>query len=165
MRHFILISFLFTICLFTYGQNRLDKLTQSLKTADSVWIVSHSETVGVTIVDEQGNRISRPLVENNKLNDKAIKERFLLNESDVKRLSIILGRPKKDLKIEMAKCFIPFHALVWKSKGKLLWIEIAFDCQRVDSSKEFSIDESDFDKRKWKELLGFYKQKGISYRL
>ena len=165
MRHFILINFLFTICLFASGQSRLDKLTQSLKTADSVWIISHSETVGVTVVDEKGNRISRPLVENGKLNVKAIKERFLLSRSDVKTLATILGRPKKDLKIEMARCFIPFHAVIWKSKGKLLWIEIAFGCHRLDSSKEVSIGEDDFDERKWNELFDFYKQKGISYNL
>jgi hypothetical protein len=81
------------------------------------------------------------------------------------KLSNILGRPRKDLKVEIAKCFIPFRAVIWKSKGKLLWIEIAFGCQRVESSKEISISESDFDERKWNELFNFFKQKGISYNL
>lgn len=165
MRHSILTSFLFVVCLCTYGQNKLDKLVQSIDSADSVWIVSHSETFGVVIVDEKGNRISRPLVENRKLNNKAIKERYLLNHSETKELSSILGRPKKDLKIEMAKCFIPFHAIIWKTKGKYLWIELAFDCRRLETCKEISIDESDFDDRKWNELTEFFKQKGLTYRL
>jgi hypothetical protein len=165
MSRFTIISFLFSICLSTNGQNKLDKLVQSLKTADSVWIVSHSETVGVVIRDEKGKKISRPLVENGKLNTESIKERYVLNDSDKRQLSNILGRPKKDLKVEMAKCFIPFHAIIWKSKDKLFWIEIAFGCRRLETSKEVSISEFDFDERKWNELLAFYKQKGLSYRL
>lgn len=165
MFRFILTNFLFTTCFLSFGQNRLELFVQSIKSADSVWIVSHSETVGVVITDEQGNRISRPLVENGKLNNRAIKERYLINNSEIESLSIILGRPKKDMKIEMAKCFIPFHALIWKSKEQLLWMEIAFACTRVESCKEFPISESDFDKRKWNELTEFFKQKGISYNL
>jgi hypothetical protein len=165
MFRFILTASLFASCFFGFGQNRLNKLVQSLKSADSVWVVSHSETVGIIIKDEKGNRISQPLVENGKLNNRTIKERYLLNDSEINNLSIILGRPKKDIKIEMANCFIPFHALIWKSKGQLFWIEIAFNCTRVDSCKEFPISESDFDTRKWNELTEFYKQKGISYNL
>jgi len=105
------------------------------------------------------------LVENGKLNNKAIKEWYLLNDSDIKQLSNVLGRPRQGLKVEMAKCFIPFHAIIWKSKGKLLWIEIAFGCQRLDASEGISISEFDFDERKWEELLAFYKQKGLSYNL
>jgi hypothetical protein len=165
MSRFITISFLFSICLSTYGQNKQEKLVQSLKTADSIWIVSHTETVGVVIRDDTGNKISRPLVENGKLDNSAIKERYLLNGSDTKQLSSILGRPKKGLKVEMAKCFIPFHAIVWKSKDKLFWLEIAFGCRRLEASEEISISEFDFDERKWNELLAFYKQKGLSYNL
>jgi hypothetical protein len=165
MSRFIIISFLFSICLCAYSQNKLDKLVQALQTADSVWIISHSETVGVVFLDDKGNKISHPLVENGKLNNNVIKERYLLNASDTKQLSNILARPRKDLKVEMAKCFIPFHAIIWKSKGKLFWIEIAFGCRRLEASEEISISEFDFDERKWNELLTFYKQKGLSYDL
>ena len=136
-----------------------------MRIAGSVWIVSHSDTVGVVVLDDEGNRITKRLVEGGKLNNKVIKEQFLLNGSETSNLLTILARPNEDRKIEMAKCFIPFHAVIWKSKGKLLWLEISFDCNRIAASKELSISESDFDERKWKELLDFYKHKGIAYNL
>lgn len=147
------------------GQTALMALKTKLLTADSVVIVSHEHSLKIEAVDGKSYSPWQPLVKNGKPNPKVIHERKRLEDTAVQRLGEILMQTLKNSKIEMARCFMPHHAVFLFSKGKLSFIDICFDCFRLAASRNIRISESDFDYQKWNNLYTFFVQSGLKYQL
>jgi hypothetical protein len=143
------------------------QFTRLFAEADSVLLVSHELTAGVTIVDEQTGQESlpEPIVVENRLNRKIVRESALLKGENIAQLGALLDRPFADRQITVARCFLPHHAIIVVNKGKASYLDICFDCRRVESSPDIQIDDGDFDTRKWKELLAFFQRQGLQYEL
>jgi len=88
-----------------------------------------------------------------------------LSAEDRSQLARILARPNTEMKIEMAKCFMPHHAIVWIKSGKVSWIEVCFSCQGISESDDLKKTIHALDNPKWAELRTLFKQKGPRYEL
>lgn len=149
------------------GQGRLVHLNSKLLSADSIIIVSHESTAGVSVIDSvTGKYLPHPkLLIKGKLNEQIIHERTTLLDTAVKRLSSIITRPFQDTVIEIGKCFLPHHAIVAFKSNRTSFIDICFGCRRIATSKDIKIVSDDFDNRKWKELIDFFQQYNMRYEL
>jgi len=168
MRYFKLISFLFIIVsLQASGQKSLDFLKTQILTADSVIIVSHEATAGISLVDEKtGKELPLPkLLVNGRLNETIIHEKKVLKDTAIQRLSSIITRPFQDSVIERGMCFIPHHAIVIFKKRKASFVDICFGCRGIETSKDIKMTSLDIDNRKWEELRDFFIQHGMKYEL
>jgi len=163
------ISIAFLLLFFSQGssQQRLQILGSKLLAADSVFIVSHEATAGISIVDEKTRRPLPPpkLIVNSQLNAAIIHEKCRLTDTALQRFATIITRPFQDTVIERVMCFIPHHAVVLYSKGKPSYIDMCFGCLGIATSKDITITADDFDFRKWNELVAFFRQKGMIYEL
>ena len=169
MKNLYLISLLFFLAVLNVrGQQRndeLDLLRYRLQSADSVILVSHEATAGISIVDTVTNsRLPLPqLLLNGKLNHKIVREKRALNSPSVEQLSNIVTRPFEDTLVSSANCFVPQHAILIYKKGKASYIDLCFSCQRFVTKDLESLGY--FDQRKWKELYAFFKQNDMKYKL
>jgi len=163
---FLSITLILTICLSASSQDNNDWLIKKIKSADTVLLVSHEVTAGVTIVDDStGKQLPLPkLTIANKPNYSIIKERQIITDLQLDTLIEILARPFKDHKIEEGKCFMPHHAIFLISNGKTSYFDICFGCHRFDTSKDLSKIYA-FDNRKWTELENFFLKLGFKYEL
>jgi hypothetical protein len=162
------ISFLFFIMsLQASGQKRLDNLKAQFQSADSVVIVSHEATAGIGLMDEKtGKHLPLPkLIVNSRLNETIIHEKRVLNDTSIQRLNAIITRPFQDSVLEKANCFIPHHAVVIFKKRKASFVDICFGCRGIETSKDIKMTSWDIDNRKWNELIVFFKQHGMKYKL
>jgi hypothetical protein len=140
-------------------------LRAKLKNADTVLLVSHEVTAGIAIVDSTGKHIPLPkLLIGGKPNYSMIKEQQVLSGAQLDTFIKIFARPFQSRTIEMAKCFMPHHAVFIIKNGKTSYVDICFSCQRFDTSKDMQQLYA-FDNRKWTELYDFFVKLGFKYEL
>src|SRR5579863_5814126 len=151
--------------LFYISQKNESWLSLKFKNADSVLLVSHEDTKGVTIVDDAGNRIPLPeLMIKGKPNYKIITERQIISGKQLDRLIQILNSPDTSRVIEESKCYMPHHTIFLFKNGKLSYIDICFSCRRFETSDDL-YRISKFDDRKWDELEKLFERFGFKYKL
>jgi hypothetical protein len=165
MRLFTIISILIlTFPLTSFAQKDAWLLTK-LKNADTILLVSHEVTAGIAIVDSTGKHIPLPkLLVGGMPNYSIVKEQRVLSGSQLDTFIKIFARPFQSRTIEMAKCFIPHHAVFIIKNGKTSYVDICFGCQRFETSKDMQQLYA-FDNRKWKELEDFFVKLGFIYEL
>jgi len=167
MKHIVIISVFFLLkSLMSYSQSGESLLKSKLQNADTVLLVSHEETNGVKLVDENtGKEIPLPkLVVSGKPNNKIIIERQVVKDKQLDTLIQILARPFQDTTITTSKCFIPHHAIFIIKNGKISYLDICFHCRGFQASKDLEKVYS-FDDRKWSELESFFIRLGFKYQL
>ena len=157
------------LCLLTpffyISQKNESWLSLKFKNADSVLLVSHEDTKGVTIVDDAGNRIPLPeLIIKGKPNYKIIRERQIIGGEQLDRLIQILDSPDTSRILEEAKCYMPHHTIFLFKNGKLSYVDICFSCKRFETSDDL-YKISKFDDRKWDELEKLFAGFGFKYKL
>jgi len=148
------------------AQRKQDPIMAIKQGADSVWILSH-EVTGVYIGydDSQSKSHERVLFEDDILDSTLLKESRLLGGVERSQLARILAKPNTESKIEMAKCFMPHHAIVWRKMGKVSWIEVCFSCQKMRGSDDLKLTILEPDNAKWAELRSLFKKIGLTYEL
>jgi hypothetical protein len=167
MKHLLLsTTLILTISLSSLSQDNNNWLVRKIKSADTVLLVSHKVTAGVSIVDDiTGKQLPLPkLTIANKPNYNIIKERQIIFESQLDTLIKILGRSFNDDRIEVVKCFMPHHAIFLIKNGKASYIDICFGCRRFDTSKDLRRIDA-FDNEKWTSLENFFLRLGFKYEL
>ena len=144
----------------------MDVIKKKLLTADSVSLISHSD-LGIKTTDvETGKPIyPKQLIINAQPNEKIIRQRQLLSDTSVQRLAGLVSRPLLGERAEIAKCFMPHHAILIFKKKKVSYIDICFGCRRIQSTSDIRFSEADFDEQKWTELMTYFLQKGLTYEL
>ena len=130
--------------------------------ADSVWILSHVVT-GVFIHKDDGQSVERTLFKGDVLDSDLVRKTHLLSAEERVQLAALLSKPNTEMKTEMAKCFMPQHAIVWRKAGKVSWIEVCFSCQKLQEFSDLKMALARFDNPKWAALRLFFKQKGLTY--
>lgn len=161
----IIFFFILAAPLAAFTQKGKDWLREKLKNADTVLVVSHEVTVGIGLVDSAGNHIPLPkLLVGGKPNYAIFRERQQLSGAQLDTFIKIFARPFQDKGIEMAKCFMPHHAVFIMKSGKISWVDICFGCRRFDTSKDLEKLYA-FDSRKWTELENFLVRLGFKYEL
>lgn len=161
----IILFFTLTTPLTALAQQGNDWLRAKLKNADTVLVVSHDVTAGIGLADSAGNHIPLPkLLVGGKPNYAIIRERQQLAGAQLDTFIKIFARPFQDKGIEMAKCFMPHHAIFIIKSGKTSWVDICFGCRRFDTSKDLERLYA-FDTRKWTELENFLVRLGFKYEL
>jgi hypothetical protein len=165
VRLFTIISiFVLTLPLTAFAQKDT-WLQAKLKNADTVMLVSHEVTAGIAIVDSTGKHIPLPkLIVSGKPNYCIVKEQQVLSGAQLDTFIKIFARPFKSRTIEMAKCFIPHHAVFIIKNGKTSYVDICFGCQGFEVSKDMQQLYA-FDNRKWRELEDFFVKLGFKYQL
>ena len=158
------IFFLLIVIPVVNAQPKLNPIMAIRQDADSVWIVSH-EATGVYIQKANGQSEELVLFKDGELDSSLIKETRLLGTADRIRLAKLLSRPNTERKIEMTKCFMPQHTIVWRTGGKVSWIEVCLSCQKLRESDDLKISLSSLDNPKWRALRSFFKQNGLTYGL
>jgi len=161
----ILISTL-TIPSSAHSQDKGDWLVEKLRTADTVILVSHAITAGVKIVDTStGKDIPLPeLIISDKPNYSIVKERQIMTGTQLDTLIKILSRPFEDREIEVAKCFMPHHAIFIIKNGVTSYFDICFECHQFDTSEDLKGIYA-FDNRKWAALRNLFLELGFKYEL
>jgi hypothetical protein len=158
MKHSAILILLVFLTLFkASGQDRFAKLKTLMLTSDSIFLVSHESTTGIILVNERtGKKVPLPkLIVNGRLNKSIIHETRIIKDSSIESLINILTRPFQDSIIEIGKCFMPHHAVIIFKKGKISFIDMCFTCKGIETSKDIKLTISDFDDRKWNELMHF----------
>jgi hypothetical protein len=167
MKHLSIITVsILTISLSAFSQDKDDWLVKKIKSADTILLVSHEVTAGVTIVDDStGKQLPLPkLTIAGKPNYQIIKEQQVITGLQLDTLIKILDRPFQDTKVEVGKCFMPHHAILLIKKSKTSYIDICFGCRRFDTSKDLK-QLYEFDNRKWTELENLFLRLGFKYEL
>ena len=160
----ILFCLLLSLSFSAFSQEK-NWLRTKMKNADTVLLVSHEATAGVTIMDSAGNSTPPPtLLAAGQPNYKIIKEQQIITGAQIDSLVKILDRPFQDQIVETGKCFIPHHALFILKKGKVSYIEICFACKWYETSRDMNMIYA-FDRRKWMELENYLRQLGLTYEL
>jgi hypothetical protein len=161
-----LISFFLVLLSGLNAQGKVDPIMAIKQDADSVWILSH-EVTGVYIGYDDGKSKSeeRVLFKAGKLDTSLVKETHLLTKTERSQLARLLARPNSETKIEMAKCFMPQHAIVCRKAGNVSWIEVCFSCQKIRGSKNLKSAIPELDNPKWAALRSLFKQMGMTYEL
>jgi hypothetical protein len=167
VKYFTTISFfLFLGFIHTNAQGGLRRLKSKLLSADSVIIVSHENTAAGNIIDEKtGDTISGKLLVNGRPNERIIHEKVTLHDSATRKLSRIMARHFQDSVSQVGRCFIPHHAVILFKKGKASFVDLCFGCHSIEATKNIKVTSNDFDSRKWKELIAFYRQHNIQYQM
>lgn len=165
MRLLTIISFFILSLPLTAFAQKDTWLRTKLKNADSVLLVSHEATAGIAIVDSTGKHIPLPkLLVGGKPNYSIIKEQRVLSAAKLDTFIKIFARPFQSRTIEMAKCFIPHHAIFIIKNGRTSYVDICFGCQRFETSKDME-ELYAFDNRKWTELYDFFVKLDFKYEL
>jgi len=165
MRLFTIIS-LFILTLPQAAFSQKDTwLRTKLKNADTVLLVSHEVTEGIVLKDSAGGCIPLPkLLVGGKPNYSIIKEKRVLSGTQLDTFIKIFARPFQSRTIEMAKCYMPHHAIFIIKDGKTSYVDICFGCQRFETSKDMEQLYA-FDNRKWRELEECFVNLGFTYQL
>lgn len=162
---FLTITLLTTLRLNLFSQNAESWLFNKINSADTILLVSHEETAGIATIDKTGKYIPLPkLVIKGNPNYNIIKEKLILNNTQIKNLSKILIRPFKDSVVEAGRCFIPHHAIFLIKNKKLSYIDICFGCRVFETSRDLKRLYK-FEEQKWAELENFFINLGFKYNL
>lgn len=139
-------------------------LSDSLKEADSVVIVSHESTNYPRTDRKTGKSLPSPeLTVNGTLNKSIVYERLKLTYTGVTLLDSIFSAPAGEPYAPMA-CFQPRHAVLLYKEGRLSFIDFCFDCFGYSSSNNL-YRTIRFDAHKWQKLYLFFKEQGFTYEL
>lgn len=141
------------------SQSSLNKLRNILLKSDSVILVAHNPP-SLEPRDKMRPEDYR-LIVNNGINFKNITKYKKLTRSEAAYLSHLVTRPFKDSIIEKGRCFIPRHTIFFIRRNKVSYIDLCFQCQEFESSKDVKIPEEDFDSSVWKQLEDFFIKKGF----
>jgi hypothetical protein len=143
-----------------------DWLAAKFKSADSVLLISHSDTEGFTIVDERTSKVKHTprLFISGKLNDTLIEERKIIKEKNLDSLIHILTRRPQDSKITRYECFMPHHTVLFFKGGKISYIDICIWCRNFTASDDLTGLLS-FESRKWDDFKAFLKKNGFKYKI
>jgi hypothetical protein len=161
----IIFFFILTAPLTAFTQHGNDWLLVKLKNADTVLLVSHEVTAGILLVDSAGNRIPLPkLLVGGRPNYSIVKEQQVLSGAQLDTFIKIFARPFQSRTIEMAKCYMPHHAVFLIKNGNTSYVDICFGCHRFETSKDMQRLYA-FDNRKWIELEEFFMKLGFRYQL
>jgi hypothetical protein len=162
---FILFAFLL-LQINAYGQLEKKSVKVSILSADTVLIVSHDLTYSEIIDRKTGKKaMSPPVVVNQRSNIDIIHEKVILSDSLKNQLIRILTKPNGNTKYDMARCFLPHHSILLMKSGKTSYIEICFDCKRLDASKTIETSDIHYSKEMWTELKDFFIRSGIKYQI
>jgi hypothetical protein len=165
VRLLTIISFLILTLPLTAFAQKDNWLRTKLKNADTVLLVSHEVTAGIVIRDSAGKHIPLPkLLSGGKPNYLIFKEQRLISGAQLDTFIRIFARPFRSRTIEMAKCFMPHHAVLIIKNGKTSYVDICFGCQRFETSNDMQQLYA-FDNRKWTELYDFFVKLGFKYEL
>ncbi len=166
MRHFAIITiFILFNSLVTSAQTGEELVKNKIQQADSILLVSHEDTQGITLVDDSGKEISLPnLIIGHKPNYKIFKERLLINNQEKDTLIKILQRPFNDSEVEVGKCFMPHHTIFIFKNGKTSYIDICFTCLGFETSDDLKRLYA-FDRQKWTELEEYFVKLDFKYKL
>lgn len=152
------------------GQYLLKKefvdLKTSIQNADSIILVSHEQTEGITIVDEQTGEKNFPpkVVVKGILNNKIIHQRQNLPDSLKRRLIDLLTKPVTDSRIETCRTFIPFHAIILFKKGIASFIDVSPGCNLFSyKTTQKRLGPYYIDKTKGEELIILFNKVGIDF--
>lgn len=160
----IISAFILTLPLAAFTQKD-NWLRAKLENADKVLLVSHEVTSGIVVIDSAGRNVPPPkLLIGGKPNYSIIKEQRALSGAQLDTFVKIFARPFQSRTIEMAKCYMPHHAVFIIKNGKTSYVDICFDCQQFETSKDMQRLYA-FDNRKWKELEEFFVKLGLTYQL
>ncbi|MEO6233326.1 MAG: hypothetical protein ABJB11_18625 [Ferruginibacter sp.] len=166
MKHFatIIILVLFN-SLLTSAQRGEELIKNKIEQADSILLVSHEDTQGISLVNDLGKSIPLPkLIVSNKPNYKIFKESHLLSNQEKDTLIRILQRPFKDREIVIGKCFVPHHTIFIFKNGKTSYIDICFECLGFETSADLK-ELYAFDNQKWTELENYFIKLNFKYKL
>ena len=165
MRLLTIISvFILTLPLTAFAQKDT-WLRAKLKHADTILLVSHEVTAGIVLKDSAGRHIPLPkLLVGGRPNYSIIKEQRVLSGAQLDTFIEVFARPFQSRTIEMAKCYMPHHAVFIIKNGKTSYVDICFGCQRFQTSKDLQRLNA-FDNRKWTELYDFFVKLGFKYEL
>ncbi len=167
MKRLLILIFILLINNFIAFSQRGELLLKArLKAADTVLLISHKTTEGVTVVDDKTGKVlpTEKLIINDRPNKKIIQEQRIISAKEIDSLSEILAMPNKSSKIEMAMCYIPHHSILIIKNGKTSFIDICFTCQRFNVSKDLR-KLNEFDNFKWTQLRNFFTDLGFKYEL
>jgi hypothetical protein len=168
MKYFIFLSvFTFLGFLSASGQKDLADLKAKLLAADSVILVGHETLSHEIWIDvNTGQRVPNPtLIEKGEINYKIVRQKIVLKDSAIRRLSKILAKPNTDRLVAIGLGFSPHHAVFIFKNGKFSFVHICFTCGTIETSEDIEIDSSDFNNRKWDELKAFFLQHGMKYKM
>ena len=151
-------------------------LTQKIRSADSVQLISHELTTGYAITPEleigdtslnskEWHKLHPPPLKflvNGKLNRNIIVESHFLSKTGKDSLIITLLRRVILKEISRTTCDEPRHTIIIYKNGKEVYIDICFGCRRIHTSKDIDFSESYMDDKKWEELEDFFKVSGLT---
>lgn len=163
MRLPLAISLLFAFSSLTVLGQISSSFAKRIISADTVLLVTHEQTEGAVIRDEQTGKYvyADTVVVNDRPNFRVITKSKLLSTAQRQQLVSILRSPFQDKTIETCKCFVPFHAIVAIKNKSAIYIEICFACNSLRTSeKTASFDY--LDRLKKKDLQRLFTEVGLS---
>lgn len=152
------------------GQYLLKKefvdLKRSIQNADSIILVSHEQTEGISIIDKKsrGKTSADKIIVRGVLNDKIIHQKQNFPDSLRRMLIDLLTKPVTDKRIETCRSFIPFHAIILFNKGIASFIDVSPGCNlfSYETMKKRS-GPYYIDKAKGEELSNLFNKVGITF--
>jgi hypothetical protein len=151
----------------SHKERHQGQITKLFEQADTVLLVSHEPTDGYYPIDEKTGIASppEPILVDNCLNRKIVKEFFVVRSAKLKQLGVLLDRRLTQHNAEIMFCFIPHHSIILFKNKQASYINICFACQRVACSPDITFTDGDMDRQKWSELLAFFQDNGFTYEL
>lgn len=115
-----------------------------------------------TIPYKTKNYFYKELTDNGKLNfdTTLVKERLILNESQLKELNILL-QENCYVQENVAACYMPRHLILFRDKNNkiIAYNEFCFDCVGSRNSKNLD----DYQSFCMTDMMEFFKKSGIKY--
>jgi hypothetical protein len=175
--HLSILSFSFLLFVAAKGQSseNIKQAQQKILSADSIVLISHVLTVEFapkiaedwdkTKKRQSQRKIIYPTyLKNGKINPAIIKQRNVISKIEANELSQILMYEIVE-GTNQIKCNWPHHSILVYKKNKLSYLDICFDCKRINTSSDINLSESDFTENKWEKLKLFFKKIGLNYEL
>jgi hypothetical protein len=136
---------------------------QKLSGVDSVILISHLTNQATS--DDSGKYIPAiPLVKNNKLNTKLIKEQYRLNEIEIDSLLKIFTKGNNGILDTPYVCFSPHQAVLIYKNSTCSYVDICFFCKGMVTSDDINLPES-MSESSWDRLKHFFYSRGLTYSL
>ncbi len=145
-------------------------LTKLMLQADSIVLISHVLTREYWKVVEDYDASDtllklpkqKPLpafLKAGKINPEIIIE--LVKVSNRQALVDILSLPTSKEEYNSIRCNQPHHSIILHKDLSQSYIDICFQCEKINPSENITLESSDFDKNKWKLLADYFKSSGI----
>lgn len=174
---FSILSFSFLFFLTTKGQSseNIKQVQQKILSADSIVLISHvltAEFAPKIVRDWDKNKkkqikkdVTYPTyLKNGKINPAIIKQRKAISKTETIELSQTLASEKVE-EINQTKCNMPHHTIIIYKNNSQSYIDLCFYCKKLNTSKDITLTEGDFNDNKWERLKSFFKKQGLNYQL